>query len=102
MGSRVEMPRNAAGGMGQTRLANQTGLAATKRRSFLGRAAVATTKSGGRDVSGFAFWRADVAQTSRLHDSCHIDAQFGHWREYGDLQPGGRAPAASVVGAIAR
>src|SRR5215475_13224391 len=67
VGSRVALPRNAVGRVGQARLAKQTGFAATERRGFLGRALFAAAKTGGRNVSGFALRRENVAQAQRLH-----------------------------------
>src|SRR5262245_15710046 len=67
--------------MGQTQLENKTRSAATERRRVVGRAAVATKKIGGRDVSRLAIWSANAVEESRLHRRDNTDARAGHWRQ---------------------
>src|SRR5262249_36620087 len=58
VGSRVALPRNAAGRMGQAGLAQQTRSTVAQPGRVYGRPVVATKKNGGRNVSRPAFRRA--------------------------------------------
>src|SRR5262245_33051757 len=87
MGSRVALARGAVGRVGQAQLENQTRSAAAQPGRVLGCAAVTTEKTGGRDVSRLAFWRADDAQAQNPHDCGRAIALLGHRREHGILQP---------------
>src|SRR5262247_635421 len=56
--------------------------------------ALATTeKIGGRDVSRLALWRADAAQTQRVHDGRRAFTGAGRRRKYGVIQRSGRCAA---------
>src|SRR5215470_3337601 len=63
VGSRVELPRNAARSVGSTQLARQTRFALAQRGRIRGCVVVTTQKMGGRDVSRPAFWRANTTKT---------------------------------------
>src|SRR5215510_15567874 len=88
--------------MGQTQLENKTRSAATERRRVVGRAAVATKKIGGRDVSRLAIWRANAAEESRLQRRDNTDARAGHRRQRGALFGGQRRAAQSAALSAAR
>src|SRR5262245_64599311 len=93
MGSGIGLPRGAASALGQVELGRQTRTAAARPGRILGCAVAATTETGGRDVSRLAVWRADAANTARLHFDCCRHAGARHWRERIALQPGWCAAA---------
>src|SRR5215475_2400992 len=73
--------------MEEARLGRQTRIAATFFGRVLGRADVATTKIGGRNVSRPAFRLANVAEESRVYRRRGAHAGAGNWREYGAIHP---------------
>src|SRR5262245_456970 len=79
--------------MGSARLAYQARSVAAQYERVLGRALATTEKIGGRDVSRLALWRADAAQTQRVHDGRRAFTGAGHRRKYGVIQRSGRCAA---------
>src|SRR5262245_9511460 len=88
MGGRTGTPRGAAGPLGQVELERQTRTAEARPGRVLGCAVAATTKTGGRNVSRLAVWRAAAAGATQLHFDCRRHSGARHWRERGALQPG--------------
>src|SRR5262245_8144074 len=86
VGGRVVAPRRDAGGVGSARLAQQARSVAAQRKRILGRGLAATKKTGGRDVSRPALWRANADQKQRLYRRGDGRPGVRHWREYGDFQ----------------
>src|SRR2546428_11250444 len=67
-------------------------------KRVLGCVLVTTKKSGGRDVSRLALWRANATQEQKLHCGCYSFAGAGHRGEYGDLSVARRCATARVAG----
>src|SRR5215475_1344133 len=78
VGSGITIPRATAGRMGPSRLAEQARTVAAQRERVLGCAGVATTKTGGRNVSRYTFRFANAAEKSRRRLRRRADAQPGH------------------------
>src|SRR5215471_15501565 len=86
MGSRIGIPRRAAGPMGQARLAKQTRTVVAEPGRILGCALVATSTIGGRHVSRSAFRFANAVEKSRIYFGRRRHAGAGDWREYCHFQ----------------
>src|SRR5262245_12877243 len=84
--------------MGSARLANQARSVAAQYERILGRSVATTEKTGGRNVSSLALWRADAGQEQRIHAGRGIFTGAGHRREYGVIQRGGRGAAQDLAG----
>src|SRR6266542_2352154 len=84
--------------MGSPRLARQALSAAAKYERILGRALAATEKIGGRNGSGLAFRRADVAQKARLDTYRDSVPGDGDRRQCIDVLPDERRRAAACGG----
>src|SRR5262249_38722649 len=78
VGSRVAVSRRVVSRVGQARLARQTCSAVAQPGRVYGCAVVATKKTGGRNVSRLALWRADVTQNPGLYSKAGASGRLPH------------------------
>src|SRR5262245_50546606 len=83
--------------MGEARSAQQTSSVVAQSGRICRCVVVATETMGGRDVSRFTLWRADVAEKSVFHAGGDTLLSDRDRREHGALQRRQRRPLASVA-----